>query len=165
MQKIKITIRPVRLEDAVPVRENCLSMNTLEQVQSQIARNLKAYAERRKLQLVAEVDGIVIGIASLERKSHPLAAHRADIAGLVVNPMYQRQGIARRLVNECCHRAIDMGIEILEIRCRAGEPAEQVYRHLGFIEYGRLPHGLIESWGERKVFDEVYFYQPLEHNK
>ncbi len=162
MQSSTVTIRPVRLDDAIHVRENCFSMNTLEQVQSQIAANLQAFAEGKIVQLVAEVDGIVVGIVSLERKFHPLTAHRAELTGLVVNPKYQGQGIARRLVEECCNRAVSMGLEILEIRCRAGEPAEQVYRRLGFIEYGRLPRGIIESWGERKVFDEVYFYQPLE---
>ncbi len=54
-----------------------------------------------------------------------------------------------------------MGMEILEISCRAGEPAEQVYRHLDLIEYGRLPRGLIEPWGKHKVFDQVLFFQPL----
>jgi GNAT superfamily N-acetyltransferase len=137
-------------------------MNTVEQIQSQIADNLQAFAEGKIVQLVAEVDGTVIGVVSLKRNSHPLAAHRAEVVGLVVNPKYQGQGIARRLVEECRNQGSSMSLEILEVSCRAGEPAEQVYHRLGFIEYGRLPRGIIESWGERKIFDTVYFYQPVE---
>ena len=44
---------------------------------------------------------------------------------------------------------------------RADTPAEQVYPRLGFVEYGRLPRGIKESWGDQRVFDMVYLYQPL----
>jgi len=58
--------------------------------------------------------------------------------------------------------ATDMGIEFLEIGCRGGMPAEQVYPRLGFIDCGRFPRGLIEPWGGRLEFDEVSFYMPVE---
>lgn len=48
---------------------------------------------------------------------------------------------------------------------RGGTPVETVYRKLGFIEYGRLPNGLIESWGEHDVYDEVFFYMRLDEGK
>ncbi len=162
MQSGNITIRPVKLIDTPQVRDNCFSMNTLGETQSQIAANLQAFAEQKAIQLVAEVDGTVIGIVTLKRNCHPLYAHRAEIEGLVVHPNYQRQGIARRLMEDCHSRAESWGIQILEISCRRGEPAEEVYRHLGFVEYGRLPRGIIESWGERRVFDVIYFYQTVE---
>lgn len=162
MQSGTVTVRPVRLSDAAQVRENCFSMNTLEEVQSRIATNLQVFAQGRGVQLVAEVDGIVVGTVLLMRHSHPLEAHRAELADLVVHGDYQRQGIARRLVEESRAYAASMGIEILEIGCRAGTVAEKVYPRLGFLEYGRLPWGIIEPWGDRKVFDQVYFYQPLE---
>jgi hypothetical protein len=52
------------------------------------------------------------------------------------------------------------GHRVLETACRAATPAEAVYRRLGFIEWGRLPGGIRESWGERRVFDAVYFTMP-----
>ena len=56
---------------------------------------------------------------------------------------------------------MSMGIEILEVGCRGGTPAEEVYRRLGFIECGRLPGGIVEPWGERRAYDEVSFYMPV----
>jgi acetyltransferase len=81
---------------------------------------------------------------------------------LVVKYELWGKGIARRLVVECKKQVLEMGIEILETGCRGGEPAEAIYPRLGFIEYGRLPGGLMEPWEDRKVFDEVYFYMPLK---
>ena len=161
MNDMNLVIRPACLDDAPQVRENCFSMNTLEEVESQIQSNLKLFSQGKVAQLVAEVDGIVVGIVSLVRRDHPLQIHRAEIAGLVVHPDYQGWGIARKLVTACRQQAQSMGIQILEISCRGGEPAEQIYPKLGFREYGRLPCGLIEPWGEKKVFDEVYFFQPV----
>jgi hypothetical protein len=39
---------------------------------------------------------------------------------------------------------------------------EEVYRRLSFIEWGRLARGLVEPWGERRVYDSVHFYMPLQ---
>jgi ribosomal protein S18 acetylase RimI-like enzyme len=163
MSRNDIVIRPVQLSDAVQVRDNCFSMNTLEQVQSQIERTRQLFERGEGVQLVAEVGGVVVGTATLRRNTHPLHAHHAELESIVVHGGYQRQGIAHCLVDECRGRAKAMGIRILEVSSRGGEPAEQVYRRLGFIEYGRLPQGIVELWGDHKVFDLVYFYQPLEH--
>jgi GNAT superfamily N-acetyltransferase len=99
---------------------------------------------------------------TLVRNAHPLYAHRGELASLVVHPNYQRQGIARRLVEEVCEYGASVGLEILETGCRGGTPAEDIYPRLGFREYGRLPGGIVEPWGDRQVFDEVSFYMPMK---
>ncbi|MBT4497963.1 MAG: GNAT family N-acetyltransferase [Gemmatimonadetes bacterium] len=157
-----VQIRPVKKEDAAQICANCYSANTLEQIEAQLDENIRGAAEGKLVHLVAEVDAQVVGTAILRQREHTLKAHRAEVLGLVVNSNYQRQGIARRLVEECGNRALAMGIEILEIGCRGGEPAEEIYPRLGFIECGRLPRGLRESWGEGKTFDSVRFYKPLK---
>jgi len=161
MSDESLVIRLVKLTDAQQLRDNCFSMNTLEQIQDLIRQNLAAFEEGKCVHLVAEVAGEVIGTLTLTREEHPLEAHRADLTSVVVHPDYQRRGIARRLVEASKSYASDMGVEILEISCRGGEVAETVYRHLGFIEWGRLPRGLIEPWGDHAVYNVVHFYQPL----
>jgi len=161
MSDENLVIRPVEPTDAEQLRDNCFSMNTLDQIQDLIQQNLAAFEEGKRVQLVAEVEGAVIGTVILARKEHPLEAHRAEVFSLVVHPDYQRRGIARRLVEACKPYASQMGIEVLEVSCRAGTVAETVYRHLDFIEWGRLPRGLIEPWGDHAVYDVVHFYQPL----
>ena len=162
MQTDTVAVRPVRSSDATQVRENCFSMNTLEEVRSRIRANLQVSEQGNGVQLVALVEGIVVGTVTLRRDPCPLFAHRAELDSLVVRGDHQRQGVARRLVEESRVHAVAMGVEILEVGCRAGTVAERVYPRLGFLEYGRLPRGIIESWGDRNVFDAVYFYQPLE---
>jgi len=157
-----VLIRPVKKEDAAQICANCYSANTLEQIEEQLDESLRGAAEGTLVQLVAEVDAQVVGTAILRRQEHSLKTHRAEVLGLVVNSDYQRRGIARRLVEECGNHALEMGIEILEIGCRGGEPAEEVYPCLGFIECGRLPRGLREPWGEEKIFDSVRFYKSLK---
>ncbi len=161
MSDATLNIRRVALEDAAQLRKNCFSMNTLAQVEDLVQQNLVAFEEGERVQLVAEIAGAVMGTLILNRAEHPLEAHRAALTSLVVHPDVQRQGIARQLVEESKAYARDMGIEILEISCRGGEVAETVYRHLGFIEWGRLPRGLVEPWGDHAIYDVVHFYQPL----
>ena len=55
-----------------------------------------------------------------------------------------------------------MGLQILEVGCRGGTPAEQVYGRLGFVECGRLPGGISKPWNEGRVYDEVSFYMSVD---
>lgn len=156
-----IFIRLVTVNDANHLQANCFPAVSFEQVQEALHDTLAATAAGKELQLVAEVDGAVVGSATLIRDSHALRSHRASLFGLIVQPAYQRQGIARQLVDVLAVRAQSLDIEILETSCRAGMEAEQVYPKLGFVEYGRLPQGLYQTWGEPAIFDEVYFYRSI----
>jgi GNAT superfamily N-acetyltransferase len=156
-----IIVRPVEPKDAVQLRENCFSANTLAEVEAGIAERIQGFEQGTVLHLVAEVEGVVVGTGILTRNEHPLKAHRGTVGSLVVHPDHQRQGIARRIVDTMRGYAEEMGIAFLEIGCRGGTPAEQVYPRLGFVECGRFPGGLIEPWGERLAFDEVSFYMTV----
>jgi acetyltransferase len=156
-----VIIRPVEPRDAEQLCENCFSMNTPAEVQARIESEIRAREQGSGILLVAEVGGVVIGTATLIRNTHPLYSHRGELASLVVHPDYQRRGIARHLVEGICTHAVSMGLEILLTNCRGGTPAENVYPRLGFREYGRLPRGIVESWGERQAFDETFFYMPV----
>ncbi|MHB9133686.1 MAG: GNAT family N-acetyltransferase [Armatimonadota bacterium] len=109
-----------------------------------------------------EVDGHVIGVTYLAFDEHPLRAHICTLLDLVVNPGFQRMGIARRLPEACKTRATDKGKGMICVSTRGGTTAETVYRKLGFIEYGRLPNGII---GELDAYDEVMFYTLLTECK
>jgi GNAT superfamily N-acetyltransferase len=163
--KNTIAVRLARPEDAAQLRENCFSANTLAEVEARIADAMRMYEQGTQALFVAEVDGTVVGTGTLVRNTHPLYAHRGEVVGLVVHPHYQRRGIARRIVEAVRDQAAAWELEILEVGCRGGTPAEQVYRRLGFIECGRLPRGIKEPYGEQRVYDEVSFYMPLGGSK
>ena len=97
-----------------------------------------------------------MGTVCLEVQQHDLSRHRATVMGLVVSEAYTRRGTARRLIQVCREEAARLGCTILEISCRAGEPPEFIYPRLGFMEYGRLPRGLKESWGDGREFMRSY---------
>ncbi|MBN1935966.1 MAG: GNAT family N-acetyltransferase [Anaerolineae bacterium] len=165
-----VIVRPVKPEDAAQLRDNCFSVNTLEQISARITEAIQTTAQETQTLLVAEVQDaqsppVVVGTGSLVRNTHPLYAHRGELTGLVVHPHYQRQGIARRVVEAVCEQAAAWGIEILETGCRGGTPAEAVYPRLGFIEWGRLPGGIKEPYGEQNVYDDVSFYMLVRKEK
>ena len=156
-----INVRPIHPQDAADLRESIFSANALDEVEARIAENVRAFARGTEVHLVAEIGGTVVGTGGLVRKTHPLHAHRGELVSLVVHPDYQRRGIARRIVEEVRRYAASMGIELLEVGCRSGTPAEQVYPRLGFVECGRLSRGIIEPWGAHTAYDEVSFYMPI----
>jgi GNAT superfamily N-acetyltransferase len=160
-----LIIRPIEMKDAQQFRDSLYTRDTLEQIETLINDNIQKAADNQWLHIVADLDGEIVGTAIIMRNTRGLKQHRAELAGLVVKYEYWGKGIAHRLVDECKKLALGMGIEILEVGCRGGEPAEQIYKHLGFTEYSRLAGGLKEPWEEQKVFDEVNLYLPLLEGK
>ena len=158
----KVLIRSVLDTDAEDMWENIWSRNTPNEVKERIAKNIKKINEGNLIQLVAEIDNHVIGTISLIQDEHPMRYHRWLIGDFVVNPLFQRQGIGKKLFKEIKKNAIDKNVSIVEVTTRGGTLAEKVYKKLGFIELGRIPAGLLEPWNDNKAFDEVMFYMPLE---
>jgi len=157
-----IVVRVVRPGDATMLQSHCFVRDTVEETAARIDENLRGYADGEAIPLVAEVDGVVVGNAVLQRKSHPLHGHRADLSDMVVCDAHQRRGIARRLIETLRDHAAQIGITIFETSVRGGTPAEEVYRRVGFQEYGRLPGGIVETWGECGVYDEVFFWMRVK---
>ncbi len=156
-----ITVRLARADDAPELQARCLPMAVVGGVRGEIEENIAGFDRGRRAQLVAELEGAVAGMVILMRGEHILHTHRAELFSLVTAAEFHGRGVARRLVAEAQRIARSMGVEILEVRCRGGTPAEQVYRRLGFQEYGRLPCGLKEPCGDRQVFDEVSFFMAI----
>jgi len=154
-------IRPVELRDVENLRDGCYPWNTVDQVADMVNENIERAACGAGAQFVADLEGVIVGTVSLAVHEHGLRRHRAVVSGLVVSHRHTRRGVARRLIEACRAEAARLGCSILEISCRAGEPPEVIYPRLGFIEYGRLPRGLKETWGEGREFDEVLFYMPV----
>ena len=96
---------------------------------------------------------------TLIQPDHILTRHRVGVAGFVVASRARGTGVARRLIDEAAEWARRWGGTMLEISCRGGTRAEEAYRGLGFIEWGRLTQGHIDHDGA--AFDDVHFYRPL----
>lgn len=96
----------------------------------------------RELQLLAELDGAVVGMAGIacvgEREK---LRHRASL-GISIDRAYWGLGIGRALMQVCIECAGRAGYAQLELDVVAeNERAIALYESLGFTEFGRNPRG------------------------
>ncbi|GIO68971.1 GNAT family N-acetyltransferase [Paenibacillus sp. FSL M7-1455] len=89
---------------------------------------------------IAEKDGRAAGTVQLHLAMKPNAAHRAEVAKLMVSPEARRRGIARMLMETAEEAARQENRTLLVLDTREGDPSNTLYRSLGFIEAGRIPH-------------------------
>lgn len=156
-----LTIRPVAETDAEGISENLFSTATVEQVKECIKTDLIKMADGNYIRAVAETESKVVGQVSFKILTSPVKQHIVEIEGVVVAEEYQGKGVFRRLMDYGINWATKKGVEIAIISVRKGVHAEDVYRHIGFTQYGELKNGIKEPWGDKKPFEEVFLYKNL----
>ena len=112
-------------------------------------------AEGSKILLAGWVDGVLAGTVTLALASPQNQQHRADVAKLLVHPNARRYGMARRLMDRLEQEAALVGRTLLTLDTRAGDRAEQLYRSIAWIEYGRIPDYALTMDGS---YDETLFF-------
>ncbi|MGW7683598.1 N-acetyltransferase family protein [Kribbella sp. NPDC054772] len=108
--------------------------------------------------LVAENQGGVVGMTTVERLAHRMRGHRAKLGGFVIVPAARGTGLARQIVDAAGSQANAWGCSVLEVSCRGGTNAERAYVGLGFREWGRMPDGFHDRGGQ--LYDEVLLWKP-----
>ena len=95
-----------------------------------------------EIEIVAEVDGTVVGTAGIEAFGGKYKVrHRADF-GISVLRDYWGLGVGRALTLACIRCARDAGFTQLELNAVADNGrAIALYKSVGFEEYGRNPRG------------------------
>jgi GNAT superfamily N-acetyltransferase len=154
-----VIVRPVAAGDVTDLHENCFPRSTHDEVHRLVENSLRGALEGRYAHLVAEVDGHVVGTVELGVQSGR-ARHRGELFRFVVAESQRGKGIARALLEAVIAEAKRLGVEMIDAAARAGTPAEDAYRKLGFVEFGRLPGGLVMD--PEEIYDLVYFYLPVE---
>lgn len=104
---------------------------------------LKETAESdREIELLAIVDGKVVGMAGFHAiGSKYKVRHRAEF-GITVSKDYWGQGIGKAVMNACIECAKEAGYIQLELDVVADNTrAIELYKKLCFIEFGRNPKG------------------------
>ena len=93
-------------------------------------------------ELVAVVDGKIVGIAGIESVGKKYKVkHRAEF-GISVLRAYWGLGLGKALTEACIQCARDAGYEQLELNVVAeNERALSLYKAFGFVEFGRNPKG------------------------
>jgi GNAT superfamily N-acetyltransferase len=99
-----------------------------------------ADAERgRRLVLAAFDDGELVGTVQVILALPPNQPHRGEIAKLLVRRSARRRGIARRLMEHAEREARAEGKTLLVLDTVTGDPAESLYKGMGWHRVGVIP--------------------------
>lgn len=110
--------------------------------------------------LVARVDGRhLAGAVQLALATKSNAKHRAEIEKLAVLTAERGKGIGTALMAAAEAAALAKGRTLLVLDTRKGDPAEALYRDLGYAELGVLPGFTRDARGVSH--DTVFFYKHL----
>lgn len=110
--------------------------------------------------LVARAGGRVVGVGQLALETRPNSAHRAEVQKLLVHTAARRQGIGRALMAAIEDEARARGRTLLVLDTRAGDPAEALYRAVGFTCAGSIP-GYARSPDGSTLDATVIYYRQL----
>jgi L-amino acid N-acyltransferase YncA len=95
----------------------------------------------------------LLGIASFHSQPTRKKRHKGVLWGMYVRPAERGAGIADLLIESVCAYARGQRVEQLHLTVVGGNaPAHQLYRRLGFVEYGLEPRSHKE--GDR-YYDEI----------
>jgi ribosomal protein S18 acetylase RimI-like enzyme len=108
---------------------------------------------------VAEQAGRIVGTVQLQCAPKLNAAHRAEIAKLMVDPDARRQGLGRRLMEAAEAEAYRLGRTLLVLDTREGDPSNGLYMTLGYAEVGRIPRYARSASG--KLDGTVIYFKEL----
>ena len=101
----------------------------------------------------------VVGAGQLVLSPWPNARHRAEVQKLLVARQRRGRGIGAALVAALHDAARRRGLALLVLNARRGEPAEALYRRLGYKEVGVIPGWTVGPDGER--YEHVTLYHEL----
>jgi L-phenylalanine/L-methionine N-acetyltransferase len=164
MNRPQLTIRSARVEDAqvlaqaertIAATPGFLVSQPAELTDEKFAQKIAALeVADNGHYLVAEAAGHIVGHGMLDPL--PLAAVRHVVhLTLAVHPGWQGQGVGRALLGRLIEWARTApAVEKIELHVRASnEPAQALYRKMGFREIGRLQRKVKIAPGE--YVDEV----------
>lgn len=82
----------------------------------------------------------IVGTAQLGLEQRENGNHRAEVQKVIVHPDHRRRGIARQLMHALEEQAIQHNRSLLFLDTREGDPAEALYRGLGYVRVGAIPN-------------------------
>jgi ribosomal protein S18 acetylase RimI-like enzyme len=100
---------------------------------------LEAVREHGRILLAAFEDETLIGSVQLGPEPRANGRHRAEVMKLMVLRSHRGRGVGRALMRALLQAARACGRTLLLLDVRTGDPAELLYRALGFVKLGEVP--------------------------
>jgi acetyltransferase len=95
--------------------------------------------DRRRVVVVAEIEGTVVGMAHLARAEAANARHRAEVQRVAVAAEARGRGVGRRLMAAVEEEARRRGLTLLWLTTHAGTDAAAFYESIGYTRLGVMP--------------------------
>lgn len=115
------------------------------------AVNRWIYYHRYKSSITAVLEDQAVGIATFYPQPYRKIKHQTELS-IMVSPEYRNKGIGTKLMNYLIHLAkTKFGITLLHLQVYEGNPAQNLYKRLGFMEFGRQSHWMIEDDGKPRA--------------
>jgi ribosomal protein S18 acetylase RimI-like enzyme len=113
---------------------------TREQQVDRHADLMKNVEKGQSVVVIAETEGKLVGMTNARNRGGRLR-HTAGL-GIFVKKGYRDRGIGSEMMRELETQAGKAGVEVLYLEVYSISPAVELYRRLGYTEYGRLPGGI-----------------------
>ena len=110
--------------------------------------------------LVAHRDGEITGCVQLALEQRLNGNHRAEVQKLMVHTAHRRQGIGRELMTALEQFAISDGRTTLVLDTRHGDPSEQLYQSMDYVQAGIIPQYARSADGT--LHSTVFYYKLLD---
>ncbi len=138
-----------------PVVLGFFPMSNLPEVQD--ASKVWLYYARKNSAYTAEVDNIPMGMAILYVNAFEKLRYQSLFA-IVVGEEHRGKGIGFKLLNHLIQEARDVyGMKLIHLEVYEGNPAINLYRRVGFVEYGKHERFLKDPDGtyHAKIFMQL----------
>ena len=109
--------------------------------------------------LAARLDGELAGSVQLVADGRPNARHRGEIKRLLVHTRARNRGLGRQLMLAAERQARRDGRSLLLLDVRVGDPAERLYRGLGWLGAGEVPDYAVAPDG--RLAPTLFMYRRL----
>jgi len=132
----------------------------LEDETKWLESTIKKIEAGKKIYLMAFIGNKFVGSSDVEMES--LTRKHLGLFGIVIDHDYRGEGIGKILmklvISESKKRLKDLKMIILDV-FSTNQIAQNLYKKMGFIEYGRLPKG---SKRRGKYIDEILMYKKIK---
>jgi acetyltransferase len=121
---------------------------------------LEAVRERGRILLAAFEGETLIGSVQLNPEPRANGRHRAEVMKLVVLRSHRGRGVGQALMQALLAAARECGRSLLLLDVRSDDPAERLYRTLGFVRFGCVPGHARSPDGQ--LADTSFYYLQLQ---
>lgn len=132
---------------------------TLEEEQQWLKSKIESISKNECVFILAFIDDKLV--ASSEITLKPLARKHVGSFGITVSIDYRGEGIGKILMDLVIKESIKniKDLKIIELEVFSNNPiAQELYKKIGFIEFGRLPEGIKHK---ESFIDAILMYKKV----